>query len=95
MSGNLGIMRFRYTWMRTIRAFVTDLDTWPLLWLSAVFAWLLVSLAWLPAVLAQRTGFETPAHPRSHSTRVGVYWPGVVRTARDPDLRGVHLTVGQ
>lgn len=29
---NLGIMRLRIGWMRAIRAFVTDLDTQPLLW---------------------------------------------------------------
>ena len=30
-----------------------------------------------------------------YCTRVGVYWPGVVRTARDPDLREVHPNAGQ
>ena len=31
----------------------------------------------------------------AYCTRVGLYWPGVVRTARDSDLRGVHPNVCQ
>ena len=30
-----------------------------------------------------------------YSTRVGIYWPGVVRNGRAPDLRGVHPTLPQ
>ncbi|EFW27099.1 hypothetical protein HMPREF9057_01502 [Actinomyces sp. oral taxon 171 str. F0337] len=31
----------------------------------------------------------------AHSTRVGIYWPGVVRTARTPDPYGVAPTLLQ
>ena len=31
----------------------------------------------------------------AYCTRVGLYRPGVVRAARDPDLRGVHPNAGQ
>ena len=29
----------------------------------------------------------------AYSTRAGIYWPGVVRTARKPDLRRVHMNL--
>ena len=31
----------------------------------------------------------------AYCTKVGLHWPGVVRTARSPDLRGVHPCPGQ
>ena len=52
MSENLGIMRFRFVWMRAIRAFVADLDTRSLFWSPLALAWLPVVLAWLPAAPA-------------------------------------------
>ena len=72
----------------------------PLL-VPGALAWPLVSLTWLPAAPAR---LQWPlssgrllagALQGGYCTRGGVYWPGVVRTARGPDLRGVHPTVDQ
>jgi len=48
-----------------------------------------------PVVLEQRAASGRGPLQAGYCTRVGVYWSGVVRTARDPDLRGVHPNVGQ
>ena len=82
MNENLGIMRFCFVCVRTIRAFVTDLDirgpssdSWRCSLDGGVGAPLL------------RGGV--------YSTRVEVYWPRAVCTARKPHRRGVSPNLFQ
>ena len=111
INENLGIMRFCSVWMRVIRAFVADLDTRPTSgpssnsWRCPLGSWcpspgsrwcsLNVTSGRAPSGRLLHEGGAVLARGYPYCTRVGVYWSGVVRTARDPDLRGVDPTVGQ
>ena len=59
----------------------------------------LIRPSWLPfLVLVTLTQHRLRRESRrgpTYSTRVGIYWPGVVRTAREPNLRGPPPTLPQ
>ena len=46
-------------------------------------------------VMVRRRSWPESCSEAVQSTRVGIYWSGVVRTARRPHLRGVHTTILQ
>ena len=81
MNENLGIMRFRIVGLRTIRAFVTDVD--------------ILGPSRAPDGAHSTPAWVSPSSGALYCTRVGVYRPGVVRTARDPDPRGIPPNAGQ
>ena len=81
MNENLGIMRFRIVGLRTIRAFVTDVD--------------ILGPSRAPDGAHSTPAWVSPSSGALYCTRVGVYRPGVVRTARRSHLPGVHPTLPQ
>ena len=52
-------------------------------------------LRWGPVVMVGRRLCLESRLESAYSTRVGIYWPRVVRTARRPHLPAVHPTLVQ
>ena len=58
-------------------------------------AWSLLASVWGPAVVVSTPVPAWAVSGAVYCTRVGIYCPGVVRTARRPHLPGVHPTLLQ